>query len=247
MGCLINSEWRKHRIPCGGRTRSRCRPAHARKRAVAHDGEAQFSTGVTPALGAGHPVDRVHRSSVPGGNPRFSPKISEVKATDQQRPAQAPAVEGPRASARAIGHRQAAQLQGCAPSGHAVRRPSHGPIREQPRRGFASTDATARATDAPVQIRCARAAVSLGPRTRAESLPGRATSTSVGAPALASDAGVRRMGCGDVCLLNDEGYRAIEGSSRPPLINLTVPGVELAGPSVHTILVNSAIPVAGSS
>ena len=61
-----------------------------RKRAVAHDGEAQFSTVVTPALGAGHPVDRLHRSSVPGGNPRFSPKISEVKATDQQRPAQAP-------------------------------------------------------------------------------------------------------------------------------------------------------------
>ena len=61
-----------------------------RKRAVAHDVEAQFSTVVTPALGAGHPVDRVHRSRVPGGNPRFSPKISEVKATDQQRPAQAP-------------------------------------------------------------------------------------------------------------------------------------------------------------
>ena len=61
-----------------------------RKRTVAHDVEAQVSTGVTPALGAGHPVDRVHRSSVPGGNPRFSPKISEVKATDQQRPAQAP-------------------------------------------------------------------------------------------------------------------------------------------------------------
>ena len=41
------------------------------------------------------------------------------------------AVEGPRASAWAAGHRQAEQLQGCAPSGHAVRRPSHGPIREQ--------------------------------------------------------------------------------------------------------------------
>ena len=54
---------------------------------------AQFSTVVTPALGAGHPVDRVHRSRVPGGNPRFSPKISEVKATDQQRPAQAPQPE----------------------------------------------------------------------------------------------------------------------------------------------------------
>ena len=61
-----------------------------RKRAGAHDVEAQFSTVGTPALGAGHPVDRVHRLSVPGGNPRFSPKISEVKATDQQRPAQAP-------------------------------------------------------------------------------------------------------------------------------------------------------------
>ena len=36
--------------------------------------------------------DRVHRSRVPGGNPRFSPKISEVKATDQQPPAQAPRV-----------------------------------------------------------------------------------------------------------------------------------------------------------
>ena len=37
------------------------------------------------------------------------------------------------------------------------------------------------------------------------------------------------MGCGDVCLLNDEGYRAIEGSSRPPLINLTVPCPDLQG------------------
>ena len=61
-----------------------------RKRAVAHDVEAQFSTVVTPARGAGHPVDRVRRSRVPGGTPRFSPTISEVKATDQQRPAQAP-------------------------------------------------------------------------------------------------------------------------------------------------------------
>ena len=96
---------------------------------------------------------------------------------------------------------------------------------------------TARATDAPVQLRRARAAVSLGPRTRAESVPGRATATSVGAPPLASDAGVHRMGCGDGCLLSDEGYRAIERSSRPPLINLTVtvqvPGV--AQPALSTL------------
>ena len=32
-----------------------------------------------------------------------------------------------------------------------------------------------------------------------------------------------------MCLLNDEGYRAIEGSSRPPLINLTVPQHPLTG------------------
>ena len=71
-----------------------------RKRAVAHDVEAQLSTVVTPALGAGHPVDRVHRSRVPGGNPRFSPKLSEVKATDQQRPAQAPRRAPPRVVSR---------------------------------------------------------------------------------------------------------------------------------------------------
>ena len=170
-----------------------------------HPGTAALSLARRRSRWRRHRYPRPVASRLPGGHTLFSQ-----------------AVEGPSASARAIGHRQAAQLQGCAASGHAVRRPSHGPIREQPRRGFASTDATARATDAPVQIRCARAAVSLGPRTRAESLPGRATSTSVGAPPLASDAGVRRMGCGDVCLLNDEGYRAIEGSSRPPLINLTV-------------------------
>ena len=40
------------------------------------------------------------------------------------------AVEGPREQARAIDHRQAEQLQGCAPSGHAVRRSQYGPIRE---------------------------------------------------------------------------------------------------------------------
>ena len=36
------------------------------------------------------------------------------------------------------------------------------------------------------------------------------------------------MGCGDVCLLNDEEHRAIEGSSHSLLINLTVPYGALA-------------------
>ena len=40
-----------------------------------------------------------------------------------------------------------------------------------------------------------------------------------------------------MCLLNDEGYRPIEGSSRPPLINLTVPlrGCD-GGESAHLAL-----------
>ena len=41
------------------------------------------------------------------------------------------------------------------------------------------------------------------------------------------------MGYGNVCLLNDERYRAIEGSSRPPLINLTVP---LSHPFVERLI-----------
>ena len=35
------------------------------------------------------------------------------------------------------------------------------------------------------------------------------------------------MGCGDVCLLKDEGHRAIQGSSLPLLINLTMPHLML--------------------
>ena len=60
------------------------------KRAVAHDVEARFSTVVTPGFGARHPVDHVHRASVPGCEPVVSPRISEVTVTDQQPTAQAP-------------------------------------------------------------------------------------------------------------------------------------------------------------
>ena len=93
-----------------------------------------------------------------------------------------------------------------APQCDAIYGSPHCSVREQSCRGVTSANATARATDAPVQIRRARAAVSLGTRTRPESLSDRSTSAAVGAPPRASDAGVRRMGCGDLCLLNDEGY-----------------------------------------
>ena len=42
--------------------------------------------------------------------------------------------------------------RGCAPSGHAVRRPSHGPIREQSRRSLPPAHTATRATNALVQI-----------------------------------------------------------------------------------------------
>ena len=44
-----------------------------RERAVGHEVEGRFSTVVAPGPGAGHPVDRVHRSSVSVGE---SPTIS---------------------------------------------------------------------------------------------------------------------------------------------------------------------------
>ena len=50
------------------------------KRAVAHDVEARLSTVVTPGLGARHPVDRVHHSSVTGRpNPSFRPRSHDQR------------------------------------------------------------------------------------------------------------------------------------------------------------------------
>ena len=119
------------------------------------------------------------------------------------------------------GHRHAAQRPSCTPSGPAIRRPAHGPIHAPSCRRLPPAHTAPRATPAAGQLSRAGTTMLVRAWTRAESLPGRATSPAVGAPPLAPKAGVRRMGCGDVCLLNDEGYRAIKGSSRPPLINLT--------------------------
>ena len=40
-------------------------------------------------------------------------------------------------------------------------------------------------------------------------------------PPVTEDAIVLRLGCGDVCLLNNDGHQGIEGSSRPLLVNVT--------------------------
>ena len=56
------------------------------------------------------------------------------------------------------------------------------------------TDAPARATDAPIQVRRARAAVSLDTRTRAESLSGRPPPAPSRSPPFAENACVPRLG-----------------------------------------------------
>ena len=81
------------------------------------------------------------------------------------------AVEGPGAYAWAVGHRQAEQRQGCAPSGHAVRRPSHGPIREQSRRSLPPAHTATRATNASGHISRAGTTILVRPWTRPQPLP----------------------------------------------------------------------------
>ena len=75
------------------------------------------------------------------------------------------------------------------------------------------TDASAGALDAALQVGRPRATVRIGTRSCAESLSSRATSTPVEAPPRAPKAGVRRMGCGDVCVLNERGRTTSRRSS----------------------------------
>ena len=102
---------------------------------------------------------------------------------------------------RRADHRQATQLPGGPSHRDAVRRALHGSIREQPRRGFSSTDAPARTPDARLQIDRPPPTLRLGPRRGAESLSGWPTSAAGRASPFTAHAGLRRMGAGDVCLL----------------------------------------------
>ena len=76
---------------------------------------------------------------------------------------------GPGAAPSDHGH--AAQLLSGAPHRNAVRGPQHPAVRKQSSRGLASTDATTRTTDAPVQIRQAPAAILIAAWTRAQPVP----------------------------------------------------------------------------
>ena len=96
-------------------------------------------------------------------------------------------------------------------------------VREQPSRGLTSTDTATRGPDATVQIRRARATFLIGARSRAESVSGRSTPAAGGSLPPASNTGVRRMGCGDLRLLNGRAHRCVEAGKRAGLVKLTEP------------------------
>ena len=86
-------------------------------------------------------------------------------------------------------HRQTAQLPSGVPHCDAVCGPLHGPVREQSSGSVPPTDPATRAPDAPIQIRCPGATVSLGTRTHSESLAGRPPSPPSGRRRPALDLG----------------------------------------------------------
>ena len=98
-------------------------------------------------------------------------------------------------------HRSAAELSGRAPAGDAIGPPLHGPLREQPRRSVASTNPTARAADAPLQVTRPAATFCVGAWRRPQPLPGRPPPPSIGSPPPTPKPSLRRVGSGDVCLL----------------------------------------------
>ncbi len=67
-------------------------------------------------------------------------------------------------------------------------------IREQSSRGVSPANEAARAAAAPVQISCAGAAISLGPRPRPESLPRGPPPASSGSPPVAQSALIPGLG-----------------------------------------------------
>ena len=132
-------------------------------------------------------------------------------------------LKGPRPRATAPDHRQAPQLRGGAPHRDAIRGAQYPAVREQSSGGVSPVDPPARAPDATVQVGRTRATLLVGARSRAEPLSCGAPPAPSCAPPSTENALVLCLGCGDVCLLNDDGNRVIEGSARPLLVNLTVP------------------------
>ena len=114
-------------------------------------------------------------------------------------------VERARLRTPPAGHRQAAQLPGGPPDRDAVCDPRHGPVREQSRGGLPPTDPATRAPDAALQVRRPSTTLRVGARTDAESLSGRPPPLAGRPPAALTNAGLRCLAGGDVCLNRRDG------------------------------------------
>jgi len=87
------------------------------------------------------------------------------------------------------------------PHSDAVRRPLHGPVREQPGGSFPPADPAAGASDARLQVGRTSPAVRLGPWRGPESLPAWAPSAAGRSSSGAPHPSVRRVERRDVCFL----------------------------------------------
>ena len=111
-------------------------------------------------------------------------------------------------------------------------------VREQSSQGLPPTDASAGAPDAALHVGRPRTTVRVGTRSCAEFLSSRATSTPVEAPPRAPKAGVRRMGYGDVCVLNERGRTTSRRSSA--LLGARPPGSSLSWTHYRTTLLRKS-------
>ncbi len=96
-------------------------------------------------------------------------------------------------------HRRSAQLWRCTPCPAARCQTPDQPLFEQPGGEFASTDATAGAADATVQVTRPGAGLSLGARHHLRSLPATASSPQCCRLSACSDQSVSDLATGDVC------------------------------------------------
>ena len=107
-------------------------------------------------------------------------------------------------------------------------------------------DPTARAADAPLQVTRPSAMLCDCTRRRPESLPGWPISAAVCSPPLASQESIRRMGCGDVRLLRDDGRSGSGGKLRSTRLKLTKPRPVLLPNEAHLVSVAFGHPAPGS-
>ena len=116
---------------------------------------------------------------------------------------------------RRLIHRQAPQLPGRLPHYDAIGGAPYGPVCEQPSRSLTSTNPAARAADARLQVTGTSLTLCRRAWRRAESLPRRSTSPTSDSPSPAPNAGICRMGDGDVCLLTEAEDQTCPGRRLP--------------------------------